>query len=218
MEYFNQKLRDFGRTYGFIPKTRENIRNYFDYVAPDLKELAYKAKQEIEDYYARTDGVIPWHWSKVRVYRSQLPCRLEYVVDLGRKVLKNIKGVLGQYVRGCRNIYINDSLLELENGKDTLKYALKHELFHSVQDELGSISGEPHWKVEGEASMFAVDNFEDVDFKRMDNGFAYRDWTLDYVRNWGKRLVTTFKKKFRQVYEYFTPYELSVMGLEPAKE
>ena len=125
---------------------------------------------------------------------------------------------MGQYVRGCHNIYINDSLRDLENGEDTLKYALKHELFHSIHDELGSLSKEPQWKLEAEASMIAVDGFEDVDFERMDNGFAYRDWTLNYVRRWGKRLMTSFKKKLRQVHEYYSPYELSVMGLEPEKE
>ena len=215
MDYLNQKLRNFGREYGFIPKTRKSVADEFGYVDPELRELAYKAKREIDDYYARTEGAIPFHWHKVRLYRSRLPCRLEYVVDLGRKVLKNIKGVLGQYVRGCRNIYINDSLPELENGEDTLKYALKHELFHSVQDELCSISNEPHWKVEAEASMFAVDNFEIGSTNKF---FGYRDWTLNYVRKSKKNIMTTFKKKLRQVHEYFSPYELSVMGLEPGKE
>jgi hypothetical protein len=218
MDYLNQKLRDFGSTYGFIPKAKEDVTDDFGYVDPEIRELAYEAKQEIENYYARTESVIPFHWHKVRLYRSRLPCRLEYVVDLGRKVLKSIKGVLGQYVKGCRNIYINDSLWELENGRDTLKYALKHELFHSIQDELDSISREPQWKVEAEASMFAVDGFEYADFERMDNGFAYRDWTLNYIRRWGRRLMTSFKKKLRQVHEYFSPWELSAMGLEPGEE
>ena len=197
---------------------REDIRDDFAYIAPELRELAYKAKREIEDYYARTEGAIPFHWHKIRLYRSRLPCRLEYVVDRGRKVLKDIRGVLGRYAMGLRNVYINDSLPELENGRDTLKYALKHELFHSVQDELGSISNEPHWKVEGEASMFAVDNFENTDFGATNKFFGYRDWTLNYIRNWGKNLVSTFKNKLRQVNEYFTPYELSVMGLEAGEE
>jgi hypothetical protein len=218
MDYLNQKLRDFGRTYGFIPKTREKVTDEFGYVDPELRELAYEAKREIEDYYARTESAIPFHWHKVRLYRSRLPCRLEYVVDLGRKVLKSIKGVLGQYVRGCRNIYINDSLPELENGEDTLKYALKHELFHSIQDELGSLSKEPQWKVEGEASMFAVDDFENTDFGTTNKFFAYRDWTLNYIKRWGRNLATSFKKKLLRVHEYFSPWELSVMGLKPEKE
>jgi len=218
MDYLNQKLRDFGREYGFIPKTGENVTDDFGYIDPELRKLAYEAKREIEDYYARTESVIPFHWHKVRLYRSPLPCKLEYVVDLGRKVLKNIKGVLGQYVRGCRNIYINDSLRELENGEDILKYALKHELFHSIQEELGSLSKEPQWKVEAEASMFAVDDFENTDFGATNKFFGYRDWTLDYVGKVGKRLFSSFKKKLRAVGDYFRPSELSVMGLEPAKD
>jgi hypothetical protein len=217
MAYLNQKLRDFGKKHGFIPKTREDIRDDFEYVDPTIKEIAYQVKGEIEDYYDKKEGVIPFFWHKIRLYRSRLPCRLEYVVDRGRKVLQDIKGVLGRYAMGLRNVYINDSLPELENGRDTLKYTLKHELFHSVQDELGSINNEPHWRIEAEASMFAVDGFEDIDFERTEKGFAYRDWTLNYIRRWGKRLVTTFKKKLRQVDEYFSPYELSIMGLEAGK-
>ena len=34
-------------------------------------------------------------------------------------------------------------------------------LFHSVQDELGILQKEPHWKVEAEAAMAAMDDFEE---------------------------------------------------------
>ena len=214
------RLRDFGRKYGFVPycKASETLSNDFAYIDPGIKDIGYQVKGEIEDYYAKKEGVIPFFWHKIRLYQSRLPCRLQYMVDRGKKVLKDIKGVLGQYATGLRNVYINDSLPELENGRDMLKYTLKHELFHSVQDELGSIKKEPHWRVEAEASMFAVDGFEDVDFERTEKEFAYRDWTLNYVREWKKHLMTTFKKKIKQVYEYFSPYELTVMGLEVGKE
>jgi hypothetical protein len=45
MDCFNQKLRDFGREYGFIPKTREGVTDDFGYVDPELRELAYEAGQ-----------------------------------------------------------------------------------------------------------------------------------------------------------------------------
>jgi hypothetical protein len=214
------RLRGFGKKYGFVPycKSYENLSDDFAYIDPAIKDIGYQVKGEIEDYYAKKEGVIPFFWHKIRLYPSRLPCRLEYVVDRGRKVLKDIRGVLGRYAMGLRNVYINDSLPELENGRDTLKYTLKHELFHSVQDELGSINKEPHWRVEAEASIFAVDGFEDIDFERTEKGFAYRNWTLDYIRRFGKILTTTFKKKLRQVNEYFTPYELSAIGLEAGEE
>ena len=135
-------------------------------------------------------------------------------MDRGKKVLKDIRGFLGRYAMGLCNVYKRHSLPELEIELDTLKYVLKHELFHSVQDEVGSIDKEPHWMLEGEASLAAVDNFEDTDLGATNKFFVCRDWTLDYVKRWRKRLITIFKKKLRHVYEYFTSLPMSFQSLD----
>lgn len=56
--------------------------------------------------------------------------------------------------------------------------------------------------------MFAVDDFENVDFHRTDRLFGYRDWTLSYIWHWGKKLMSSFRDRLKKAYEYFTPWEL----------
>jgi hypothetical protein len=216
MNDLKYRIEGFGRKYGFIPysKLHEDLRDDFGYVDQGLEELAYKVKKEIEDHYVSTEGVIPFHWHRICIQLKALPSKLEYVVEKGKKVHKTIKGYLGQYARGWRNVYINDSLPELDDDGETLKYTLKHELFHSVQELTGTIYEQPYWKVEAEASVFATDSFEDLNFEKTDKWFSYRDWTLKYIRDFGKSLMTTFRRKLRHLYKYFTPQELWAMGME----
>jgi hypothetical protein len=169
-------------------------------------------KNEIEEYFAEKEGVLPFHWHNINLRVRSMPCHLEYVVDWGRKVLRNIKGYLGSYSPPTKYIYINQYLLENEKP-DLLKTTLKHELMHSIQDQVGTLNNQPKWKYEGEASMFAVDDFENTDFWRTGKFFGYRDWTLDYIRQFGKKLMTSFRSGFKKLKKHFTEEELDgVLG------
>lgn len=62
MNHIEGKLREFGRRCGFIPSSEKyKIRDEFAYVDPNIKDLAYQVKEEIEDYYAKKKGVMPFH-------------------------------------------------------------------------------------------------------------------------------------------------------------
>jgi hypothetical protein len=47
---------------------------------------------------------------------TNMPRRLEYVVDWGKKVLKNIRVYFGLYPRGKGDIYINKHPLEMDDS------------------------------------------------------------------------------------------------------
>jgi hypothetical protein len=204
------RLVDFGRKHGFIPKSRENLSDDFAYTDPNIRELTYQARDEIDDYYLQNEGVRPFHWHKIKVYLANLPSRLEYIVDQGRKVLKKIGGYLGQYATERGDIYINKYLLELDDGGELAKTAVKHELMHSIQDELGILKSRPRWEYEAEASMVSVDDFENVDFQTTSKPFGYMCWTLRYIGQRGKKLMSSFRDRIRRVYDYyyFTEEEL----------
>lgn len=175
-----ERLREFGRRYGFIPKTKEDLRDDFGYVDPGIKEIAYKAKAEIDRHFAEKEGVIPYHWHKVKVYLKTLPARIG-----------------GFYRTRIRDVFINKDLI---GNNEMLKTVTKHELFHSVQEEAGTIDQEPSWKVEAEACVFTGDT-----------PGPYRPWTASYIWRWGKRLMTGFRDRIRKVYDYFTEEELDGM-------
>ena len=131
---------------------------------------------------------------------------------LGKKVLRDIKGYLGTYSSPTKYIYINQYLLENEKP-DLLKFTLKHELMHSIQDQVGTLHNQPKWKYEAEATMFSVDDFENTDFIQTDKLLGYRNWTLDYIRHFGKKLITSFKSGFKKLRKHFTEEELDgVLG------
>lgn len=205
-----ERLKEFGKEYGFIPRNREKIRDDFNFVDYRLHEIAYEVKREIEDYFERKEGVIPYHWHKVKVYLAHLPTMVEYAIDRGKKVLKGIGGTLGMYSSGNRSVYINRYLLDLDN-ENLKKSVLRHELFHSIQDEAGSFDREPRWKIEAEASMFGVGGFEETDFWNTEKPVPYRPWALQYIWRWGKRLMTSFKERMKRFCEYFTEDELDGM-------
>lgn len=77
-----------------------------------------------------------------------------------------------------------------------------------MQEESGSMDEQPRWKLEAEASMFAVDDFEKEDFGWTKKWFAYRPWTLTYIWNQGKRLMSSFRKKLKHIRDYFSEEEL----------
>lgn len=184
-----ERLRDFGTKYGFIPSTKESLRDDFGYVDFRLRDVVYRVKGEIEDYFIRKESVIPFHWHKVKDFLARLPKRF-----------------LGLYSRSQRGVYISQEVLD---DQEQLKYVTKHELFHSLQDELGILQNEPAWKYEAEASIVAMDDFENVDFDRTDNFFGYSSWTLSYVWSWGKTLMSSFREKMERVYDYFSEDELA---------
>jgi hypothetical protein len=207
MNHLVSKLRDFGIRHRFIPKTREKVEDDFAYVDSEIRDIAYQVKNEIEDYFTKKEGVVPFHWHDIRLKIRSMPCHLEYAVDWGKKVLKNIRGYLGYYARDDKDVYINQYLLD-SNKPELLKATIKHELMHTVQDEVGTLETEPMWKYEAEASMFSVDNFEDTDFYMTNKFYGYRRWTLDYIQQFGKRLMTSFKHRLWKLRKYFTEEEL----------
>ncbi|MFX0117722.1 MAG: hypothetical protein ACFFB3_24470, partial [Candidatus Hodarchaeota archaeon] len=184
----------------------------FNYVDSKVRDIAYQVKKEIEDYFAEKEGVLPFHWHNINLRVRSMPCKLEYVADWGRKILQNIKGYLGTYSTLTKDIHINQYLLETDNP-GMLKSTIKHELMHSIQDGVGTLHNQPQWKYEAEAAMFSVDDFENTDFIRTDKLLDYRNWTLDYIRHFGKKLMTSFKSGFKKLRKYFSEEELDgVLG------
>lgn len=57
-------------------------------------------------------------------------------------------------------------------------------------------------------------DFENTDFERTDKSFAYRPWTLTYIWNWGRNLMTSFRNRVQQYYEWFTPLEREQIASE----
>jgi hypothetical protein len=217
------KLDNFGKNAGFIPYTKlySDLRDDFGYVDPEIKDIAYQAKSEIEDLYAQQEGVVPFHWHKVRVKAAKLPSRFIWQTKEGNRIVKQVRGILGKYQYGGggllgwlfgigknHDIYINKNLFGVNDGGRQLKTTLKHELIHSIQDELGTIYNEPLWKTEGEASIFSEDGFEKLDFENHDMDPSYKNCTLQYIKNYGKKLSSSFKKRMRWLYYHFLPWEL----------
>ena len=201
------------------------LRDDFAYVDPEIKDIAYQAKNEIENLYAKEDGVIPYHWNKVKIHMAKLPSRIILEKQGGNRVVKRVKGTLGQYRYGGggllnwlfglgknHDICINKDLFLVNDGGRQLKTTLKHELIHSIQDELGTIYNEPLWKTEGEASLFSGEGLEGLDLENHDIHSQYKNWTLQYIKNYGKKLSSSFKKRMKWLYYHFRPWELWAIG------
>jgi hypothetical protein len=216
------KLDEFGKKSGFIPYTKlySDLRDDFGYVDPEIENIAYQAKSEIEDLYAQQEGVVPFHWHKVRVNTAKLPSELIWQSKEGNKIVKQVRGILGKYQYGGggllgrlfgigknHDIFINKDLSFVNDGGRQLKTTLKHELIHSIQDELGTIYNEPLWKTEGEASLFSEEGLDVLDPENHDMHPQYKNWTLQYIKNYGKKLSSSFKKRMKWLYYHFWPWE-----------
>jgi hypothetical protein len=71
-----------------------------------------------------------------------------------------------------------------------------------------TIYDEPLWKTEGEASLFSEEGLEVLNLENHDMHPQYKNWTLQYIKNYGKKLSSSFKKRIRWLYYHFWPWEL----------
>ena len=160
MNYLVSKLRDFGIKHRFIPKTREKVKDDFAYVDSEIRDIAYQVKNEIEDYFTKKEGVVPFHWHDIRLKIRSMPCHLEYAVDWGKKVLKSIRGYLGYYARDDKDVY-KSYIDNRQEATSKLGDLLKEGMFNLQRQNTEEALEEPENKGDSAAEESSAERADD---------------------------------------------------------
>jgi hypothetical protein len=206
---YRSVLKDLGEKYGVIPLEVADEAIKEDLPEPTYLGNSYRmagkyvnnAIKSLTRQFSK-DGAVPYYWNKLRVAVADLPGMYFFDRNGNRKKLQ---GVLGQYIPDKKLLVMDKSLVtdNYVGADDRMKESVaRHELYHSAQDEDGTIAwalknkAKPVKTIEGEATIYGGGEESGV----------YPEHVRSYRKEYGNMPLTNFRGKMREYREELSNY------------